>query len=79
MPKGKGCTSKHHSQSIAGQSQRKGYIVEFHICVIYLMLNIAWIIYMNTKNVDKMGLKVHGDLKLLGTRFAFSTPISDAM
>jgi hypothetical protein len=43
------------------------------------MLNIAWIIYMNTKNVDKMGLKVHGDLKLLGTRFAFSTPISDAM
>jgi hypothetical protein len=42
------------------------------------MLDIAWIIYMNTKNANKMGLKVHGDLKL-GTRFAFSTTISDVM
>ncbi len=78
MPKGKGHTRKHGNQSIWGQSQRKGYNVEFHICVIYLMLNIACIIYMNTKNVDKMGLKVHRDLKL-GTRFAFSTPIIDVM
>jgi hypothetical protein len=42
------------------------------------MLDIACIIYMNTKNVDKMGLKFREDLKL-GTRFAFSTPISDVM
>ncbi len=71
-------TRKHDSQSVWGQSQKKGYIVDFHICVIYLMLDIACIIYMNTKNVDKMGLKFREDLKL-GTRFAFSTPISDVM
>ncbi len=48
---------KHDNQSISGQSQKKGYIVEFHVCVIYLMLDIAWIIDMNTKNVDKIGLE----------------------
>lgn len=52
----KGRMRKHDSQSISRQSQRKGYIVEFHICVSYLMLDIAWI-DMNTKNADKIGLE----------------------